>query len=220
MIGCYAMRAGLIGLVLAATGAFAGDLTDRLMAPGLFADAPVGEILRYAHKRTLPGQPAGTEPAGKANGVSLPAAVVDGTVILVREPEADKLALRLSEPDHPIRTVAEFTLGAPNPVLMFHLENIVRVMAVETGGSPFYIRNRIRDALAASPAGVVEGGRASIALRPFAKDPQAGRMGRFAALSLTIIYVPDQPARILELLADTGQGPGEYTERLNLVGAE
>lgn len=210
--------AGLICCAALATASTAGDLTDRLMAPGLFADAPSGEILRYAHKRILPGQPVGTEPAGKASGVTLPPAVVDGAVILARDAQTDKLSLRLIEPEHPARTVAEFAPGTPNPVLLFHLENVVRVMSVETGGSPYYIRNRIRDVLAASPGGAVDGGVASITLHPFANDPQAGRMGRFAALSLTIIYAPDQPGRILELLADTGQGPGEYTERLGLVG--
>ena len=44
-------------------------------------------------------------------------------------------------------------MGVEHPILLFFLENVVRSMATQTGGSPYYIRNRIRDSLVALPAG-------------------------------------------------------------------
>ena len=46
--------------------------------------------------------------------------------------------------------VGTFPPAWPNPVLLYFLETTVRAMAEATGGSPFYIRNRIREALAAA----------------------------------------------------------------------
>lgn len=216
-------------LALLAIASPAAELSDRLMAPGLFAagvvnegattDAPPVEILRYSHKRLLPGQPAGTPPEG--GGTKLPGAVVDGHVSLLQDPASGTLSLQLDDGGHGAdggRIVAEFPATAPNPVLMFFLENQVRVVAAQTGGSPFYIRNRLREALANAPDGPVSGGQARVVLQPFRDDAQAARMGDFAGLSLTLVYDPDRPGRILELLADTGPRPGAYTERLELAG--
>lgn len=216
-------------LVLIAIASPAAELADRLMAPGLFATPPQAgasaeggapvEILRYSHKRLLPGQP--TDAVSEGAGAKLPGAVVDGHVSLLQDPVSGALSLQLDDGGHGHdggRIVAEFPATSPNPILMFFLENQVRVMASVTGGSPFYIRNRLRGVLATAPGGTVTDGLARLTLQPFKEDPKAARMGEFANLSLTLVYQPDRPDRILELLADTGAHPGAYTERLELAG--
>ncbi|NHW87951.1 hypothetical protein, partial [Escherichia coli] len=46
--------------------------------------------------------------------------------------------------------VADFAASGGDPVLLWFLENTVRSMATITKGSPFYIRNRMREALGAA----------------------------------------------------------------------
>ena len=205
-LGAWGM---VLGSALSATALRAAELTDRLMAPGLFAADGEGlarpqDLLRYSHMRRLNGQ--------------IPDKVTEGTVALLHDMTTRTLALQVAESDRPARIVADFPETAPNPVLMFFLENIVRATAAQTGGSPFYIRNRIREALAASTGGTITNGQAQVTIRPFIADVQAARMGPFAKLSLTLVYDIDRPDRILDLLADTGPGPDAYTERLHLVG--
>ena len=45
--------------------------------------------------------------------------------------------------------------ASANPLLLYFLETTVRAMAEATGGSPYYIRNRIREALVAADLGAV-----------------------------------------------------------------
>ena len=63
-----------------------------------------------------------------------------------------------------------FPSGAANPLLLYFLETTVRVMAEATGGSPYYIRNRIREALVASDLGSVQGEAREAVLAPFTHD--------------------------------------------------
>lgn len=195
----------------------AGELTDAIMAPNLFADATEGEVLRYDHSRLLPGLPAGQELPGVAKGLPIPKAVVDGHVALARK--GGKLALMLSDAGHAPQPAAEFPMAAPNPILLFFLENVVRNMAAQTGGSPFYIRNRIRDALAgaAPEAAGAAPGLAHVTLQPFAADPNRAAMGRFAALEIMLDYDPARPGQLVELKADTGAGADGYSESLKLI---
>lgn len=206
-----------LGLPHLATG---GELSDLIMAPGLFVDAGApdkqGEILRYAHSRHLPGG----EPAGADTGIALPEPVTDGRAVLSRNPQEEKLALSLSADGTPLHVVAEFPVDGPNPILLMFLENAVRNMTVQTGGSPHYIRNRIRESLAASGQGAAVEGLAVAELHPFRDDPNRSRMGDFGELKLTITYDPDEPARLVELMADTGTGQGGYTESMSLIEEE
>lgn len=215
------MKAHVLGLLLALTPplpALAGELTDLLMAPGLLADAPAGAdgaILRYAHERRLPAPPAGG-PEQAAGGI-LPTRPVDhGRVALMRGGDDTRLALSLSDDTRAGHVVAEFPRSGPNPVLLFFLENVVRSMATQTGGSPYYIRNRIRDSLVASGAGTPRDGMAEVVLQPFRQDANAARMGEFANLRLAIRYDLARPGQLVALDADTGGAAG-YHETLGLI---
>lgn len=211
-------RGVTLGIALSVPGAvaLAGGLTDAIMAPGLFGSAAEGELFRYSHDRQIPGRPAGTDAPGAAKGLPVPGPVIDGMAVLSLDP-AEGLVLSLADQEHPEQSAADFPPGSPNPVLMFFLENVVRNMAAQTGGSPFYIRNRIRDALAAETGPAPGGGVQRITLHPFAGDANAARMGDFAGLTVTLAYDPDRPDRLVELLADTGDGPGGYSESLKLL---
>lgn len=205
------MKSLILALMLAAGPLHAGELTDLIMAPGVLSD--LDRTLRYDHDRTLAG---GAEPPG---GTIAPRALSGGAVSLsrVEAPDGPKLALARVE-DGKAMPTAEFSADGPNPLLLMFLENIVRNIATETGGSPYYIRNRIREALAAAP--LTADGPQTLVLHPFSDDPNLSRLGDFATLAIAIGVDPARPGRLVELKADTGAGAAGYTETLTLVPEE
>jgi hypothetical protein len=202
----------MLATMLAAGSASGGTLSDAVMAPGLLEDLRAGSSIRYAHSRHVPQATALTE-----QGMAPLDEVAQGVVELTVVPGDTGPRLLLSrgrDADETPRPVGEFPAGGSNPVLLFFLENTVRAMVAQTGGSPYYIRNRIREALAAAE---VAGGPGTVVLHPFETDPNRARMGDFAGLSLSLSYDPAIPARILELKADTAAGGQGYTETLTLM---
>ena len=199
----------LLSLALPVPAA-AGPLSDLLMAPGLFDDAPAGSVVAYGEERAVPG---GEEVTVKAvSGGELRLEAVDG---------ADGRELRLVQvAGDAVTPVGTFPTGVANPVLLHFLETSVQVMAEATGGSPYYIRNRIRDALVASDLGAVEGAAREATLTPFANDPNRPRMGGFGDLAIQLRFDPDAPSRILELSADTARAGSGYHEGLALIGED
>lgn len=209
------MKALLALCLLLATPLRAGEVTDILMAPALFTDAPLGELARYKLERHVPqDETADAEEEEKpARDFVVPKADFSGELALFSEEngETRHLTLRIYEGEAS-RDIANFSPMNANPVLLYFLENVVRNVAAQTGGSPYYIKNRIRDSLVAadfSDAGEVE-------LQPFAKDPNAAKLGPYADLRLSISFDPETPARLFELKADTALGADGYTEHLTL----
>jgi hypothetical protein len=188
--------------------AAAGALSDLLMAPGVFADADdEGPLLAYAEARSVP------------EGIRAQP-VADGRLVLalVAGPDGRKLALT-QDADGSERPVASFSTGTANPVLLYFLEAAVRAMAEATGGNPFYIRNRMREALTA--ADLETGGDPSeVVLRPFEADRNRGRMGEFADLTVRLRFEAEAPGEILELSADTAEDVGGYHHRLTLIAED
>lgn len=123
------------------------------------------------------------------------------------------------------QNLADFPAEAGNPVLLVFLESVVQSMATLTGGSPFYIHNRVKDALDAGgePVDVSEThanktvAAQSLTLRPFEADPNASRMGDFAGLTLRFVVSPTVPGKILSLSADTPDPVTGYHETINLI---
>jgi len=189
--------------------AAAGALSDLLMAPGLVGQGP-GASLAYGEVRAVP--------EGDALTVK---AVADGEVRLEAVDGADGRELRLVRVEGTAATpVGSFPVGVANPLLLYFLETTVRVMAEATGGSPYYIRNRIREALVASDLGVADGEERAVTLTPFAADPNRARMGDFGELAIRLRFDPAEPGRILELSADTAAADGGYHEKMTLIGEE
>jgi len=201
------MRRLLLLSALLPAPASAGALSDLLMAPTVFADAAAGSEIAYAEERTVP------------EGGTLES-VTGGAVRLEVKAEGDKRALLLvKERDGKAQPVGTFPTAAANPLLLYFLETTVRATAEATGGSPYYIRNRIREALVAADLGAGEGPR-EVTLTPFAADPNRAKMGAFADLTLRLRFDPARPAGILELSADSAGGEGDYHERMVLIGEE
>ena len=142
----------------------------------------------------------------------------DGSVTLaeVVDPSDQQPVLQLTQKtDSRTRQIGPFPISGGDPVLTFFLEQTTRDMARLTGGSPFYIRNRIKDALFRGGQIARQGEESVATFTPFAEDPNAARMKGFETLTLTFVLGdPKQPIR--ELRAETqGDMPG-YVNRMAL----
>lgn len=197
----------LLLALLAPLPAGAGAVSDLLMAPGLFVGEPEGGAVAYAEDLAVPEGGTLEDVAG-------------GVVRLEVVEDAGTKALRLvRERDGTPHPVGTFPTSVANPLLLYFLETTVRATAEATGGSPYYIRNRIREALvAADSAG--EGPVREVTLVPFATDPNRARMGAFANLALRLRFDPARPERILELSADTAPGEDGYHEKMVLIAED
>jgi len=209
------MRAVVLAVLLAAGPGFAGPLSDLIFAPG----AAVGTApeLSYAHARTVP--------ADLPEDAALPKAVVDEVLTLAQSSgEAPRRVLTRQGPGEGASPVSEFPLSGPDPVLLYFLESTARNMAALTGGSPFYIRNRIREALGQADLGtevtVGDTPARQIVLRPFQADPNRASMGAFAELALTLVVETEGAPRFLSLSADTAVAEGGYHETLTLMAED
>ncbi|MCA0941998.1 hypothetical protein LCM08_19070 [Salipiger pacificus] len=132
-----------------------------------------------------------------------------------QQPEARIANLQfLQEGKH--RNLGSFPASVGNPMIMYFYETVIRDMAETAGGSPFYIRNRIKDSLV-RPA-EVETGEAlyggetietrTVTLRPFAEDPNRARMQGFGDLELRVTMSEAVPGWYLSLIAEAPGGEG------------
>ncbi len=139
------------------------------------------------------------------------------TLTEVTDPSDQQPVLQLvQKTDTRTRQIGPFPISAGDPVLTFFLEQVTRDMAGLTGGSPFYIRNRIKEALFQGGTIDRSGDGAVASFRPFAQDPNAARMGGFQTLALTFVLGEDPAQPIRELRAQTeGAQPG-YLNRMAL----
>lgn len=219
----------------------AGEFSDLVMRPGLFAKAQLGEGLRYRLTRHLPRGAEQKAPAISEAGRSRDGGagtIPEGSdLLLVAAEAAGRKRLLLSyDKDGAQKFVAEFPAEGANPVLLYFLETLIRDVAAETGGSPFYLKNRVIEALGEAglepaaeslpPGQAGDAGRPAegpadaltIELLPFAKDPNRARLGALADLRLRFRFDPEEPSRLLSLMADTALGTEGYSQRLELIG--
>ena len=144
--------------------------------------------------------------------------VGDGSLTLTEtvDPSDQQPVLRLiQQADGQTRQIGPFPVSGGDPVLTFFLEQVARDMARLTGGSPDYIRNRMKDAL--FRGGEIEQQDAATVARfvPFAGDSNAARMRGFDTLTLS--FVMDDPRRpIRALRAETQGTQPAYAARLDL----
>ncbi|WP_299846548.1 hypothetical protein [uncultured Roseovarius sp.] len=99
------------------------------------------------------------------------------------------------------RNLGQFPASVGNPIILYFVETVVRDMAETAGGSPFYIRNRIKESLVEPAetkdsdltiAGNTVSGQ-SVILRPFEGDPNSDKMKGFGDLSLEVTMSEDVP---------------------------
>ncbi len=129
------------------------------------------------------------------------------------------------------RAMGVFPASVGNPMIMVFYESAIRDMAESAGGSPFYIRNRVKDALV-QPAEVVEGeavfdGKTipvqTILMRPFAEDPNRDRMQGFGDLVLSVTVSEKIPGWYLSLVAEAvpeGRDTAIYRSEMQFEGLQ
>lgn len=156
-------------LVMAQTG------TERLFDTASFDDIRAGTTITYAHDRSAdPKIPVHT--------------IKDGGIIVAHvagNGEAADHTLVTLKQGGGQRTLEHMPADRGNPVFVVFLESSVSAVTYATKGSPFYIRNRIKEALAAGgevSEGTVEvdgteHAATHIDYRPFRQDRNAQKMG-------------------------------------------
>jgi len=109
------------------------------------------------------------------------------------------------------KNLGAFPATVGNPIIMYFVETVLRDVAHEAGGSPFYIRNRIKDSLI-TQAPITEqtvtfSGHdmtaQQITLRPFEDDASYDRMGIYGDLAITFTMSEDVPGWYVSLAATT-----------------
>lgn len=182
----------------------AGEETyDMVFRTGTLDAVPRDATLVYAKAVTNTLRPDTTE--GEVGQVRLAFDAAD--------PAQAELRFAIGER---FRRIGLFPAEVGNPVVMYFMETVIRDMAVTSGGSPFYIRNRMKEALlhsaevSAVQAEFAGGTVAAQALtmRPFETDPNRARMGPFADLALTVTMSDEVPGWYQSLSA-TVPGPGD-----------
>ncbi|WP_265501499.1 hypothetical protein [Paracoccus beibuensis] len=158
---------------------------------------------RLAYRMTIEGPAAeGFQPT--ADGALTLSEVVD--------PSDQQPVLELNQKTETRdRKIGPFPVSGGDPVLTFFLEQTARDMAALTGGSPDYIRNRMKDALFRGGEIARNGETTTATFHPFEDDPNAARMHGFQTLTLTFV-MGDPADPIQELRAATAETPGYRNE--------
>jgi hypothetical protein len=130
-----------------------------------------------------------------------------GTVSLRQVTDASdgKPVLELTEKTARIsRRIGPFPVSGGDPALTFFLETTAGDMAALTGGSPFYIRNRLKDALFRAGEVRHESGATVVVFAPFRADRNGDRMMGFQTLELRFALGSDPGQPIRSMAARTG----------------
>ncbi|MFD1696046.1 hypothetical protein [Roseibium aestuarii] len=175
-----------------------------------------GAPLTYVvQTRGWSGKDAATPPPAEAADEHLTLTVqADGQAVLARKGHQ----------------LGAFPASVGNPVIMYFMETTLRDMARQSGGSPFYIRNRLKEALlraAERQEVTVERGAGTkpaerVTIHPFAGDAERDRMGGFRDMSLSVTFSEEVPGEIVALEAaapdDAGDAESGYRHSLRLEG--
>ncbi|CAM4001966.1 hypothetical protein PARU111607_00025 [Palleronia rufa] len=131
--------------------------------------------------------------------------------------------------DGKFRGLGSFRASVGNPMIMYFYETTVRDMAESAGGSPFYIRNRIKDALTVpqevrTATADFDGTTIDVqrvTLKPFADDPNRDAMQGFGDLEMTVTMSDAIPGWYLSLEAEVPGASGPvYSSTLRFAGLE
>lgn len=145
--------------------------------------------------------------------------------------EADDMArLRYQQGDKH-RDIGSFPATVGNPIIMYFVETVVRDVAKNAGGSPFYIRNRVKESLsqfaeivdASADFGDDDVAVQQVTLRPFLNDPNRSKMKGYEDLSITVTMSDDVPGWYYSLAAQAGSVGGNallYRNALTLVAKD
>lgn len=203
-------------LVAAGTPLGATEPYDLIFKKGTLSDLSPETVLAYERTVSAPANPRMSERN-------------TGLVRLTFEPE-DMARLKFYQGKR-YRNIGSFPATVGNPMILYFVETVVREVAQNTGGSSFYIRNRLKDALISKAdirngTVVHDGAEVSvrrITLRPFLNDKNRDRMRGYDDLALTITMSEDVPGWYFSLEAEAGRKDGDdaiYSNALRLVPEE
>ncbi|MEM7526839.1 MAG: hypothetical protein AAF416_04075 [Pseudomonadota bacterium] len=189
----------VLGLQMPTTIEAADAPLDLLFATPHLEPLPPGATLTYGHLREA------AEETGLSPGFAQRISLVAGTE------EAPGVNVTMDVDGSP-RQLDEFRGVPGNPLLMVFLESTVRAVNQATGGSPFYIRNRIREALRerlTSQPMILSQGNLRLPARaltasPFEGDKHAAQLGAFAALELRFLFSEQAPGMLIAMIAEAG----------------
>jgi hypothetical protein len=123
-------------------------------------------------------------------------------------------------------TLDAFLDDGGNPVLVIFLESVAQAVAKSTGGSPFYIKNRIKDAFSrgteVASTELIRDGKPVEAVRivynPFALEKQKERLQNFVNFEMAFILSRSVPGGIVEMRALDNPGDKGFEEFMVLDG--
>ncbi|NRP75435.1 hypothetical protein ILFOPFJJ_06358 [Ensifer psoraleae] len=143
----------------------------------------------------------------------------------------DKVALTLHQGTRS-RGLGNYPASVGNPVIMYFLESVLADIAAQSGGSPFYMRNRIKEALLRDAQIVPKSlhfqsreiAAREVTIRPFVNDKARERMGRFSELALAVTVSEDMPGWYYSLVATVpapaGGTAAGYSNAITLKASE
>lgn len=149
-------------------------------------------------------------------------AAIDAATVSVALHDDGSAALELRR-DGGSQVLGLFDADVGNPLAMYFLERTIRSVSEATGGSDFYLRNRIKDALRA-PQDVREVqvdwqgqtvGATEIVLSPFVGDPNLDKLSLYGDLEIRLIVAEGVPGWYHTLQAEAGDGA--YASTLTLA---
>lgn len=190
----------ILAAMLFAFPALAGPASERIFSTTALDLVETGKQVIYTHTRE-----------GNAGEELKP--LPDGEIrIQVRnDAEQKREAVVTMGPAGKLKPVSIWPVSSGNPILPIFLESALRAMARTTGGSSFYIRNRIKDAMGVaeemnSVTLQVDGSdlkATEIVLPLFENDKNRDRMGDFKDMTLTFVLSEELPGDIVRFIAQT-----------------
>jgi len=186
--------------------ALADRATDLVFSNGVLGNIPQNKTVLYKHLRL---GPEGSEFHSIADGqvsLAIVPSQIGGNEVILEMLDSGQL-----------RNRTQFPADAGNPIVMAFLESNLRSMAQITGGSPFYLRNRIKESLRSGgqiePVKIAIDGvpidAMKITFMPFINDKNAARMGDFAKLELVFVVSDSVPGGFILFSANTPETDGQ-----------
>jgi hypothetical protein len=208
------MKHALVTLLLgmaAANNSHAEGSYDILFRTGTLDSLEAGAELDYTQSGSAVDE-AGTGP----QALGLRVTVKDETDTYLDMVGADSF-----------RRIGVFPTNVGNPLLMYAMETLVRDLSEMTGGSPFYIRNRLKDAIASETepeevsvrfdAADVSASR--VTLYPFREDPNAERFPGLDDLALSVDVSESVPGWY-HTISTRMPSAGGYDYTITIVGGD
>ena len=102
------------------------------------------------------------------------------------------------------RSLPPFQSVEGNPVLIIFLEQVLQDLSRDTGGSSFYLRNRMRDGMARGMQVETRPDGTRLVMHPLAGDPNTAALGDYANLEISLLLDDSLPGMFARLSAVAG----------------